>query len=117
MIKSVVTIACVFVLSGCAATHNSEKMDASLQVADNALIPSETGSEDEPTDSLADSDFPPLNHIWNTSYSAYLTAPPEVRDAARAACEARRFDMAVMSSLSLDADEAEANFTCRGPND
>ena len=56
----------------------------------------------------------PLQYSWDTSYSAMLTPPIEIRDKALIACNQRGFDRAYMQSLSLDEDKATAYFSCRG---
>ena len=56
----------------------------------------------------------PLQYSWDTNYSAMLTPPIEIRDNALIACNQRGFDRAYMQSLSLNEDNATANFSCRG---
>ena len=56
----------------------------------------------------------PLQYSWDTTYSAMLTPPTEIRDKALTACNQRGFDRAYMQSLSLDKNRATAYFSCRG---
>ena len=61
--------------------------------------------------------LPPLSFTWNADYASFVTAPQQVRTAAKQACEARGYEVAVMASILLDADSASADFTCRGAGD
>ena len=56
----------------------------------------------------------PLQYSWNTSYSAMLSPPMEIREQALAACVGRGFDRAYMQSISINEDQATASFSCRG---
>ena len=56
----------------------------------------------------------PLQYSWNTSYSAMLSPPMDIREQALAACVERGFDRAHMSSIAINEDQATANFSCRG---
>ena len=56
----------------------------------------------------------PLQYSWNTSYSAMLSPPMEIREQALFACVERGFDQAYMQSIAINADQATANFSCRG---
>lgn len=56
----------------------------------------------------------PLQYIWNTSYSAMLSPPMEIREQALAACVERGFDRAYMQSIAITEDRATAHFSCRG---
>ena len=56
----------------------------------------------------------PLEYSWNTSYSAMLSPPMDIREQALAACVERGFDRAHMSSIAINEDQATANFSCRG---
>ena len=58
--------------------------------------------------------FAPLQYSWNTSYSAMLSPPMDIREQALAACFERGFDRAYMQSIAINEDQATANFTCRG---
>ena len=56
----------------------------------------------------------PLQYSWNTSYSAMLSPPMEIREQALAACVGRGFDRAYMQSIAINEDQATAYFACRG---
>ena len=56
----------------------------------------------------------PLQYSWNTNYSAMLSPPLDIREQALAACVERGFDRAHMQSISINEDQATANFSCRG---
>ena len=58
--------------------------------------------------------FAPLQYSWNTSYSAMLSPPMDIREQALASCVERGFDRAYMQSISINEDQATAYFTCRG---
>ena len=49
---------------------------------------------------------------WNTDYASFVTAPQQVRTAAKKA-----YEVAVMASISVDTDSASADFICRGGGD
>ena len=56
----------------------------------------------------------PLQYSWNTSYSAMLSPPMDIRERALTACIERGFDRAHMQSIAINEDQATANFSCRG---
>ena len=56
----------------------------------------------------------PLQYSWNTSYSAMLSPPMDIREQALAACIERGFDRAYMQSIAINEDQATAYFSCRG---
>ena len=56
----------------------------------------------------------PLQYSWNTSYSAMLSPPMDIREQALSACVERGFDQAYMQTIAINADQATANFSCRG---
>ena len=56
----------------------------------------------------------PLQYSWNTSYSAMLSPPMDIREQALAACVGRGFDRAYMQSIAINEDNATASFSCRG---
>lgn len=56
----------------------------------------------------------PLQYSWNTNYSAMLSPPLDIRKQALAACVERGFDRAHMQSISINEDQAIADFSCRG---
>ena len=56
----------------------------------------------------------PLQYSWNTSYSAMLSPPMDIREQALAACVERGFDRAYMQSIAINEDHATASFSCRG---
>ena len=56
----------------------------------------------------------PLQYSWNTSYSAMLSPPMDIREQALAACVGRGFDRAYMQSIAINEDQATASFSCRG---
>ena len=56
----------------------------------------------------------PLQYSWNTSYSAMLSPPMDIREQALAACVGRGFDRAYMQSIAINEDHATASFSCRG---
>ena len=56
----------------------------------------------------------PLQYSWNTSYSAMLSPPMDIREKALAACVGRGFDRAFMQSIAINEDHATASFSCRG---
>lgn len=58
--------------------------------------------------------FAPLQYSWNTSYSAMLSPPMDIREQALGACVERGFDRAYMQSIAINEDQATAYFTCRG---
>ena len=86
------------------ATHNGQDTTASLPEA--ACSDVDTASQ---TDDMVDDEssptvaLPPLSFIWNTDYASFLTAPQQVRAAAKEACEKRGYETAIMASISLDA--------------
>ena len=56
----------------------------------------------------------PLEYSWNTSYSAMLSPPMDIRERALSACVERGFDQAYMRSIAINEDQATAYFSCRG---
>ena len=56
----------------------------------------------------------PLQYSWNTSYSAMLSPPMDIREQALAACVGRGFERAYMQSIAINEDHATAYFSCRG---
>ena len=56
----------------------------------------------------------PLEYSWNTSYSAMLSPPIDIREKAHSACVERGFDQANMRSIAINEDQATAYFSCRG---
>ena len=56
----------------------------------------------------------PLQYSWNTSYSAMLSPPMDIRERALSACVERGFDQAYMRSIAINEDQATAYFSCRG---
>ena len=58
--------------------------------------------------------FAPLQYSWNTSYSAMLSPPMDIREQALSACVERGFDRAYMQSIAISEDQATAYFSCRG---
>ena len=56
----------------------------------------------------------PLQYSWNTSYSAMLSPPMDIRQQALEACVERGFDRAYMQSIAINEDHATAYFSCRG---
>ena len=58
--------------------------------------------------------FAPLQYSWNTSYSAMLSPPMDIRERALTACVERGFDRAFMQSIAINEDQATAYFSCRG---
>ena len=55
-----------------------------------------------------------LQYSWNTSYSAMLSPPMDIREQALAACVKSGFDRAYMQSIAINEDQATAHFSCRG---
>jgi hypothetical protein len=119
------------ILSACSVPRDADSVPAADSGQDlMASSPAAAGSEmdaasqtDEQTDDMPDDEveqnavLPPLSFTWNTDYASFVTAPQQVRTAAKQACEARGYEVAVMASISLDADSASADFTCRGAGD
>ena len=89
-------IVAVVMLSACSSQY------AARNVIDNTI----------PT--LPEVSLAPLQYSWNTSYSAMLSPPMEIREQALSACVERGFDQAYMQSIAINADQATANFSCRG---
>jgi hypothetical protein len=79
-----------------------------------------TSTTGEQTDDKPDDEeeqnavLPLLSFAWNTDYARFVTAPQQVRTAAKQACEVHGYEVAVMASISLDTDSASADFICRG---
>ena len=74
---------------------------------------SQTGekTDDKPDDEVEQNAvLPLLSFTWNTDYASFVTAPQQVRTAAKQACEVRGYEVAVMASISLDTDSASADF-------
>ena len=86
----------VAMLSACSPRH----------VTSNAI--------DAPSPAPAVVSFAPLQYSWNTSYSAMLSPPMDIRKQALASCVERGFDRAYMQSIAINEDQATAYFTCRG---
>ena len=85
-------------------------MDATLQTGER--------TDDKPDDEVEQNAvLPLLSFTWNTDYASFVTAPQQVRTAAKQVCEARDYEVAFMASISLDLDSASADFTCRGGGD
>ena len=94
--KIAFVMAAVAILSACSLQHLTRNAaDASSPAP--AVVP-----------------FAPLQYSWNTSYSAMLSPPMEIREQALAACAERGFDRAYMQSIAINEDQATAHFTCRG---
>ena len=94
-------------------------MASSLPAAGSDVDASSQIDEDDmPDDGVEQSAvLPPLSFTWIADYASFVTAPQQVRTTAKQACEARGYEVAVMASISLDADSASADFTCRGAGD
>jgi hypothetical protein len=115
------------ILSACSVPRDADSVPAADSGQDlMASSPAAAGSDVDAasqTDDMPDDEveqnvvLPPLSFTWNTDYASFVTAPQQVRTAAKQACEARGYEVAVMASISLDADSASANFTCRGAGD
>ena len=115
------------ILSACAVPRNADSLPATDNGQDTtASLPEVVGSDVDTasqTDDMVDDEssptvaLPPLSFTWNTDYANFLTAPQQVRAAAKEACEARGYETAIMASISLDADSASADFTCHGAVD
>jgi len=69
---------------------------------------------DAPSPTPAVVSLAPLQYSWNTSYSAMLSPPMDIREKALAACVGRGFDRAFMQSIAINEDHATASFSCRG---
>ena len=69
---------------------------------------------DAPTPAPAVASLTPLQYSWNTSYSAMLSPPMDIRRQALGACVERGFDRAYMQSIAINEDHATAYFSCRG---
>ena len=108
------------ILSACSVPRDADSMPAADSGQDSmASSPAAAGSD---VDAALQTDeqntvLSPLSFTWNTDYASFVTAPQQVRTAAKQACEARGYEVAVMVSISLDADSASADFTCRGAGD
>ena len=88
-------------------------MDATSQTGEQTQT-----DDDKPDDEVEQNAvLPLLSFTWNTDYASFVTAPQQVRTAAKQVCEARGYEVAFMASISLDADSASADFTCRGGGD
>ena len=115
------------ILSACSVPRDADSVPAADSGQDlMASSPAAAGSDVDAasqTDDMPDDEveqnavLPPLSFTWNTDYASFVTAPQQVRTAAKQACEARGYEVAVMASISLDADSASADFTCRGAGD
>ena len=86
----------VSMLSACSSQHASR----------NAV--------DAPSPTPAAVSLAPLQYSWNTSYSAMLSPPMDIRQQALEACVERGFDRAYMQSIAINEDHATASFSCRG---
>ena len=69
---------------------------------------------DAPSPTPAAVSLAPLQYSWNTSYSAMLSPPMDIRQQALEACVERGFDRAYMQSIAINEDHATAYFSCRG---
>ena len=119
------------ILSACSVPRDTDSVPAADSVHDlMASFPAAVGSDMdaaletyEQTDDMPDDEveqnavLPLLSFTWNTDYASFVTAPQQVRTAAKQACEVRGYEVAVMASISLDTDSASADFTCRGAGD
>ncbi len=91
-------------------TAAGSDMDATSQTGER--------TDDEPDDEVEQNAvLPLLSFTWNTDYASFVTAPQRVKTAAKRVCEACGYEVALMASISLDADSASADFTCRGGGD
>jgi len=100
------------------AADSGQDLIASSPAAASSDVDAASQTYDMPDDEVEQNvALPPLSFTWNTDYASFVTAPQQVRTAAKQACEARGYEVAVMASISLDADSASADFTCRGAGD
>ena len=87
------------ILSACAVPRNADSLPATDNGQDKtASLPEVVGSDVDTasqTDDMVDDEssptvaLPPLSFIWNTDYASFLTAPQQLRAAAKKACEMR----------------------------
>ena len=115
------------ILSACSVPRDADSVPAADSGQDlMASSPAAAGSDVDAasqTDDMPDDEveqnvaLPPLSFTWNADYASFVPAPQQVRTAAKQACEARGYEVEVMASISLDADSASADFTCRGAGD
>ena len=103
MAKHLITMVTVpflaLILSACAVPRNADSVTATYNGQDTtASLPEAAGSDVDTasqTDDMVDDEssptvaLPPLSFIWNTDYASFLTAPQQVRAAAKQVCEAR----------------------------
>ena len=119
------------ILSACSVPRDTDSVPAANSGHDlMALSPaaagldmdatSQTGeqTDDKPDDEVEQDAFLPLlSFTWNTDYASFVTAPQQVRTAAKQTCEVRGYEVAVMASILLDTDSASADFICRSGGD
>lgn len=91
-----------FLMAACSAAQTTGREQAQTQQSVNSATPRNNDN------------MPSLHFVWNTNFSSYIFVPGDVRKKALKACEARGYEHTVMASISLDANEAAADFTCSG---
>ena len=96
---TMVTVPCLaLILSACAVPRNADSLPATDNSPDTtASLPEAAGSD---VDTASQTDYTekdessptvallPLSFTWNTDYASFLTAPQQVRAAAKEVCEA-----------------------------
>ena len=112
------------ILSACSVPRDADSVPAAGSGQDlMASSPAAAGSDVDAasqTDDMPENEveqnaaLPSFSFTWNSDYACFVAAPQQVRTAAKQACEARGYEVAVMASISLDANSASADFTCRG---
>ena len=103
MAKDLITMVTVpflaLILSACAVPRNAGSVPAADNSPDTtASLPEAAGSDLDTasqTDDMVDDEssptlaLTPFSFTWNTNYASFLTAPQQVRAAAKQVCEAR----------------------------
>ena len=103
MAKHLITMVTVpflaLILSACALPRNADSVPATDNKPDTTALLPEAASLDVDTASQTDDKvddkssstvaLSPLSFTWNNDYASFLTAPQQVRAAAKEACEAR----------------------------
>ena len=109
--KSLALFAVVFALGACASQTQSPMLnDAAgdgLATRDQATASAEPIAEPAPQ-------MLPLAQSWKTNYAGFVQAPVEVLRLGLRACQQRGFEVATISTIGLDGDEATATFLCQG---
>ena len=100
-------------LAGCTSIKQNLSL-AETGATDVEQAEAEAPEAEEAVASEVVGEAPLLVYEWDTKFSAFLSAPIDVRRQAKADCVSEGYEVAVVETLMLDGNVATAHFICRG---